>query len=73
MFYYSQDFYFSFWFKFLGLVDKEEGRLNGISSFYLKNSNIKEENYKLTLRKIIILKRIILRPRKFGNEEIRKD
>ena len=65
-------FWFSFWFKFLGLTDKEERKLNDIGSIYLNNSNIKEKNLKLSLRKIIILKRIILRPRKLGNEKIRK-
>ena len=68
-------FYFKGLLKFMEnkkayLINK--GRLNDISSIYPKNSNIKEKNLKLTLRKIIILKRIILRPRKLGNEEIRK-
>ena len=43
------------------------GRLNDISLI-----DIKEQNLKLTLRKIIILKRIILKPRKLGNETIKK-
>ena len=48
------------------------GRLYDISLIYSKSSNIKEKNMKLTLRKIIILKRIILKPRKLGKETIRK-
>ena len=46
--------------------------MHDISFIYSKNSNIKEKNLKLTLKKIIILKKIILKPRKLGKETIRK-
>ena len=73
------NFFFKFYFR--GLLKFMEnnsyylsngGRLHDISLIYSKNSDIKEKNMKLALRKIIILKKIILTRRKLGKETIRK-
>ena len=73
------NFFLKFYFKgVLKFMDNNSiyltngGRLNDISLIYSNNSNNEEQNLKLTLRKIIILKRIVLHPRKPGNEAIRK-
>jgi hypothetical protein len=73
------NFFFKFYFRgILNLMENNSycltngGRLHDISFIYSKNSNIKEKNLKLTLKKIIILKKIILKPRKLGKEAIRK-
>jgi hypothetical protein len=73
------NFFFKFYFRgILKFMENNSyylingGRLYDISLIYSKSSNIKEKNMKLTLRKIIILKRIILKPRKLGKETIRK-
>ena len=73
------NFFFKFYFRgILKLMENNSyclangGRLHDISFIYSKNSNIKEKNLKLTLKKIIILKKIILKPRKLGKEAIRK-